>query len=190
MPIRPENRGRYPGDWSVISECVRFGRAQGRCECRGECGRPTHHLDTDGRCRNRHGRRAYRTGARVVLTTAHLNHTPEDCRPENLRAYCQGCHVHHDAPHHAQTRHRTRAAELATTMHPLFELGDAEAAAEEPQPPDSNDQSPQATSENGSTAISERREIAADETKSRMGSVPQQRRHPCTATLSARKACQ
>jgi hypothetical protein len=49
----------------------------------------------------------------VVLTTAHLNHTPEDCRPENLKAMCQGCHLHYDREHHAQTRARTRAAEQA-----------------------------------------------------------------------------
>ena len=24
-----------------------------------------------------------------MLTTAHLNHTPEDCAPDNLRAMCQ-----------------------------------------------------------------------------------------------------
>lgn len=122
MPTRPENRDRYPADWPVISECVRFGRAQGRCECRGECGRPRHHLDTDGRCRNRHGLPAYRTGSRVVLTTAHLNHTPEDTDPDNLRAMCQGCHVHHDAEHHANTRRQVKVAELAQTMHPLFDL--------------------------------------------------------------------
>ncbi|MFC6871430.1 hypothetical protein [Haloechinothrix salitolerans] len=124
MPIRPENRDRYPGDWDEISECIRFGRAEGRCECCGECGRPRGHLDTDRRCRNHHGQPAYRTGNRVVLTTAHLNHIPEDCRPENLRAFCQGCHVHHDAAHHAATRRQTRAAELANTMHPLFDLED------------------------------------------------------------------
>lgn len=42
MPIRPENRDRYPRDWKQISERIRFERAQGRCECEGECGRGTH----------------------------------------------------------------------------------------------------------------------------------------------------
>jgi hypothetical protein len=115
MPIRPENRQRYPREWPAISQSIRFGRAQGRCECVGECGRGTH----TGRCPNEHGRAAYGTGSAVVLTTAHLNHTPEDCRDENLRAMCQGCHLHYDRDHHAETRRATRAAALG--MEPLFE---------------------------------------------------------------------
>ncbi|MFD4738688.1 hypothetical protein ACFWNQ_15145 [Streptomyces virginiae] len=106
MPIRPENRGRYPSDWPTISRRIRFGRAGSRCECVGECGRGTH----DGRCPNQHGQPAYGTGSRVILTTAHLDHTPENCDPANLRAMCQGCHLHYDRQHHAQTRAATRRA--------------------------------------------------------------------------------
>ena len=122
MPIRPENRHRYPPDWPEISHRIRFERAAGRCECTGECGRPRGHLDGDGRCRNTHGGSAHGTGTRVVLTVAHLNHTPEDCRDINLRAMCQGCHLHYDTEHHTRTRTRTRAAALAETMQPLFEV--------------------------------------------------------------------
>ena len=88
----------------------------------GECGRGSDHLGPDPieredlhatRCVNHHGLPAHGTGSPVVLTTAHLNHTPEDCRPENLRAMCQGCHLHYDREHHAQSRAETqrRAAE-------------------------------------------------------------------------------
>ncbi|MDO3168230.1 hypothetical protein P5V90_14775 [Mycobacteroides abscessus subsp. abscessus] len=118
MPIRPENRDRYPKDWPEISRRIRRERARGRCECVGECGRSTHR----GRCPNANGARAYGTGSRVVLTVAHLNHTPEDCRDENLRAMCQGCHLHYDAEHHAQTRQRTRTAALEAQMEPMFEV--------------------------------------------------------------------
>lgn len=104
MPIRPENRGRYPADWKQISERIRFTRAGGRCECDGRCGRPEGHLGLDGRCRNVHGLPAWTTRSRVVLTTAHLDHTPENCGDENLMAMCQGCHLHYDREHHAQTR--------------------------------------------------------------------------------------
>lgn len=109
MPIRPENRELYPADWPAISELIRFTRAGGRCECEGECGRGTH----AGRCPNVHGQPAYGTGSRVILTTAHLNHTPQDCRLENLKAMCQGCHLHYDKDHHARTRAATRMAALA-----------------------------------------------------------------------------
>jgi hypothetical protein len=106
MPIRPENRGRYPADWHLIAELVKAERAAWRCECVGECGRGTH----EGRCPNVHGGEAYGTGSRVVLTVAHLDHVPEHCDPANLRAMCQGCHLHYDRAHHAQTRARTLAA--------------------------------------------------------------------------------
>lgn len=33
---------------------------------------------------------------RFCLTVAHLNHIPEDCRPENLRALCAPCHCRYD----------------------------------------------------------------------------------------------
>lgn len=112
-PIRPENRKRYPADWKAISLAIK-ARAHWRCECTGECGRGTH----EGRCPNEHGQPAYGTGSMVVLTTAHLNHTPEDCRPDNLRAMCQGCHLHYDRDHHAATARRTRANSLGLV--PLF----------------------------------------------------------------------
>ncbi|HEX4612997.1 MAG TPA: hypothetical protein VH092_32705 [Urbifossiella sp.] len=121
MPIRPENRGRYPDDWPLITEWVKFTRAGGQCECVGECGRGTHR----GRCPNRHGQPAYGTGSRVILTTAHLDHVPENCdrlpvKKSNLRAMCNGCHLHYDKEHHAETAKATRAAELAAMMDPLF----------------------------------------------------------------------
>jgi hypothetical protein len=111
-PIRPENRDLYPADWPDISREIRFVRAAGRCECEGECGRGTH---GQSRCPNVHRGEAYGTGSEVILTTAHLNHQPQDCRPQNLRAMCNGCHLHYDRDHHAQTRAdtRRRAAEAA-----------------------------------------------------------------------------
>lgn len=103
-PIRPENRARYPVDWPAISVRIRFERAAGRCECEGECKRGTH----VGRCPNKHGGAAYGTGSLVCLTVAHLDHTPENCDDANLRAMCQGCHLHYDREHHAQTAAATR----------------------------------------------------------------------------------
>ena len=111
MPIRPENRARYGTDWPAFSESIRFTRAAGRCECEGECGRGTH----TGRCPNRHDQAAYGTGSTVVLTVAHLCHTPE-CR-EHVKAMCQD-----DRDHHAETRATTRATEQAALYdHPLIE---------------------------------------------------------------------
>lgn len=111
MPIRPENVARYPSDWKAISASIKE-RAGNRCECEGECGRGTH----DGRCPNVQYGEAYGTGSKVVLTTAHLDHTPENCDPSNLRAMCQGCHLHYDREHHAETAYRTRREGKAIDM--------------------------------------------------------------------------
>ncbi len=124
-PIRPENRARYPADWRQISDRIRFVRAGGRCECTGECGMPAHatmSIDVaDPRCINVHGQPTV-YGARssiVVLTTAHLDHTPENCDDENLRAMCPGCHLYYDREHHAETRRATLRAAVAASMPPL-----------------------------------------------------------------------
>lgn len=126
MPIRPENRHRYPADWPDISSRVRFQRAGGRCECTGECARPDWHLIAiDGRCGNVHGLKAWKgltslSDTKVVLTVAHLDHTPENNDPDNLRAMCQGCHLHYDREHHAETRQRTiEARRVAAGQVPL-----------------------------------------------------------------------
>jgi hypothetical protein len=130
MPIRASERARYPADWKTISLAIRK-RAGQRCECVGLCGEGEH----DGRCNAPNGEVIIRlergiwrshehTGAcmvercdswggrsvLVILTVAHLNHAPEDCRPENLRALCQRCHLRYDRPHHGATARATRAA--------------------------------------------------------------------------------
>jgi len=49
-----------------------------------------------------------------VLTVAHLNHYPPDCRPENLLALCQTCHLRYDQVLHARNAHETRRARRAS----------------------------------------------------------------------------
>lgn len=99
MPIRAENRARYPKDWAVRSYFVRFIRARGRCEwCGAEHGMP-HPV----------------TGSKVVLTTAHIfDDRPEASSLLNLAALCQKCHLTHDAKQHATTARNTRRARMAT----------------------------------------------------------------------------
>ena len=106
MPIRPENRKRYPPDWPEISKRIRFERAGGRCECEGECG-----LHRGRRCVEVNHTPARFANGRVVLTVAHLDHTPENCGDDNLRAMCQRCHLRYDVGHHRETRARSRDAQ-------------------------------------------------------------------------------
>jgi hypothetical protein len=98
MPIKPENKKRYPKNWKEISDRIRFGRADGQCEF----------LINGARCKARHNECHPLTGSLVILTVAHLDHTPEHCEDDNLLAGCQRCHLMYDAKHHAQTAAETR----------------------------------------------------------------------------------
>lgn len=96
MPIKPENKKRYPVNWKEIRASI-LERAHNRCEF---CGKLNHTWVWNEK-----------TGKMVktVLTIAHLDHTPEHCDPENLRALCQACHNRYDAAHRAETRRQTKA---------------------------------------------------------------------------------
>lgn len=122
MPIAPENRGRYPADWPVISREIRTVRAGGRCECDGRCGADGC-PGGEGRCAAVNGRPHPLTGSVVVLTVAHLDHTPENCDPDNLMAACQRCHLAYDAVLHARSRRRaTEQRWQAAGAVPLFDV--------------------------------------------------------------------
>jgi hypothetical protein len=101
LPIKTENRARYPRNWAAISRRIRHKRARGRCECRGECG-----IDHGGRCPAINGERNAR-GSRVVLTVAHLDHTPEHAEDCNLLAMCNACHLRLDTDQHGKSRAAT-----------------------------------------------------------------------------------
>lgn len=110
MPIHPDNVDRYPPDWPEISARIRSERAGDRCECSGQCGHDHRaELAAAGeRCEARNREAHPVTGSRVVLTVAHLDHTPENVDPGNLLALCQRCHLAYDRDHHAESRARRR----------------------------------------------------------------------------------
>lgn len=84
MPIRKENKDRYPKNWKEIRDKI-VKRAKNKCEfCKAKNYEP-HPI----------------TKSKVVLTVAHLDHTPENCNPKNLRALCQKCHNSYDAKNRA-----------------------------------------------------------------------------------------
>jgi hypothetical protein len=133
MPIKPENRARYPTDWKQIRASI-LARAGDCCE---QCKVPNHAriargagddagtFMTDdayvydaetgeqlGQCRMSDYNVARMTD--IVLTVAHLDHVPENCDPANLKALCQRCHLAYDADHHKTTAQATRRARLNT----------------------------------------------------------------------------
>jgi 5-methylcytosine-specific restriction endonuclease McrA len=89
VPIRPENKDRYPKDWALRSRFIRFYRARNRCEwCDAENYKP-HPI----------------TGSKVVLTTAHIyDHRPENAAFWNLAALCQRCHNRYDSKMRKENR--------------------------------------------------------------------------------------
>lgn len=99
----------YPADWKEISKAIRE-RSGGQCECEGECGLHRTHPGPR-RCMEINGQPATWARGKVILTVAHLNHTPSDCRPENLKAMCQRCHLRYDVDHHRETISKRKQAE-------------------------------------------------------------------------------
>ena len=84
----PMERERYPTDWKAIANAVKESAGWKCQKCGKQCRRLGERFDTH----------------KNTLTVAHLNHTPEDVRPENLMAMCAPCHLKYDAKHHAETR--------------------------------------------------------------------------------------
>jgi hypothetical protein len=100
----------YPKDWKAISRAIR--ERSGDC-CEGSPMYP--------HCRARNGERHPVTGSRVVLTVAHLDHNPSHCDFDNLRAWCQRCHLTYDALHHAESRRRRLQKAKSVQQPDLFE---------------------------------------------------------------------
>jgi hypothetical protein len=127
MPIKPENRKRYPPNWKEISKDIRFNRAKNRCEV---CGVKNYAVGywEDGKFCPTGGNIIHDSAGRgelpfkeakelvnhcndwcddnlivIVLTVAHLDHKPENCDYSNLKAMCQKCHNKYDSKHRKQT---------------------------------------------------------------------------------------
>jgi hypothetical protein len=87
------NYSDYPANWEDIRAEVleRAKNADGipQCECLGECERE--HKGT--RCPHLQCERlTTRSKYKVILTTAHLCHTPKCDRLDHLKSMCQPCH--------------------------------------------------------------------------------------------------
>ncbi len=146
MPIRDENKARYPKDWKAISLRIRE-RAGQRCEkCKAPNGEliareqsedwafePTYTDDTgqvfsaeDGRHMGFNSPQDMPAKwVRVVLTVAHLDHRPENCADDNLKAWCQRCHNIYDMP--------MRKAGIATRARQQYAAADLFAPPPKPQ---------------------------------------------------------
>lgn len=135
MPIKPENKARYPANWKDIRAAI-LERAGNCCEWPG-CGVHNHSEGfwNEGEFINLPAQ--LRVGSwklgdevmiaegaeikviRIVLTIAHLDHTPEHNDPSNLMAMCQRHHLAYDQAHHATNAYMTRKAKANTLELPL-----------------------------------------------------------------------
>lgn len=121
MPIKPENRAKYPANWKDIRRSI-LSRASHRCEKCGllngwigyrDDGGKFHFVASWGNVKDWEGHATGFHLIKIVLTIAHLDHSPENCDPSNLRAWCQKCHLTHDAAHHATNARATRRTRKA-----------------------------------------------------------------------------
>jgi len=105
MPITPENKKRYPKNWKEIRKRI-LKRANNKCEFEG--------------CNAENYKPHPITGSKVILTIAHLNHIPEDCRDENLKAGCQRCHNRYDIKNRVKNRRERKIIEIRNNHIPLI----------------------------------------------------------------------
>lgn len=133
MPIKPENKARYPANWKQIRASIleRAGNCCEKCKVqngdrivRGKGEDADTYMTSEaevycsetgeslGQCRMS-DYECNGDGVDIVLTIAHLDHTPENCDPSNLRAWCQRCHLRYDAAHHAANSRITRQSRKA-----------------------------------------------------------------------------
>ena len=151
MPIRESEKSRYapPKEWRAIRARI-LERAKLRCEFCGVRQYGVGHWQGDGFCYvrgNAFWDQFQYTGSYaeareacdelnecgydevrrivIVLTIAHLDHTPENNSPENLRALCQRCHLRYDAKHHAGNARETRRMKRNKKQPNLFDQGAA-----------------------------------------------------------------
>ena len=87
---------KYPPNWKTEIRPSILERAGHRCE-----GSPRY---PDCRAENYQPHPV--TGSKVILTIAHLDHDTTHNESDNLKAWCQRCHLTYDAQLHAETRRK------------------------------------------------------------------------------------
>jgi hypothetical protein len=135
MPICPEFRHLYRHQWQTVTRPRVLERAHNKCErCSTSGSSPTwknRDPQFGGRWRFhmiwiKEGSKSWRNQygypcsplhakglprkIRVKLTIAHADNNPTNMDDLNLRCWCTWCHLHHDQPHHKETRCRRKDA--------------------------------------------------------------------------------
>lgn len=128
MPIKPENKAKYPKNWLAIRARI-LTRAGNCCEW---CGVANYAIGQRDRAGKFHEMDmgsadvAQMDGekvVRIVLTIAHVHDPdPTNCADENLAALCQRCHLNHDVDHHRRSRQESRLRREVENGQTLLEM--------------------------------------------------------------------
>lgn len=112
------NRALYPSGWDQIATFIKSLNSWQCAHCGKQCRRPYQSVGDFIE-----DIRVARVSecpvvldflehpTRFILTVAHLNHRPEDCRPENLLPLCAPCHCRYDTTPTARAIKRRLKAE-------------------------------------------------------------------------------
>lgn len=94
----PVDWSKYPDSWKSEIRPRILKRAGNKCE---DCGAKNYKPHPE-------------TGSLVVLTIAHLDHDTEHNDDDNLRAWCQRCHLRYDRELHINNAKVTRKKRKAS----------------------------------------------------------------------------
>ena len=93
----PCDYSKYPKNWKMLRLQI-LERSDNKCE-----GSPKY-----PDCRAVNYQPHPITGSKVILTVAHLDHDTKHNDLNNLRAWCQRCHLAYDSQYHANNARKTR----------------------------------------------------------------------------------
>lgn len=114
-----------------LYDYVKFTRADGRCECEGDCGR-SHRFGIHFRCPNAHGRPAVHGKDKMCsLSAVHLDGDKNNTLDTNLMAMCQTCASRYRGKVKMQTKRTAERKAIETQHEPLFDVGELSVATTE-----------------------------------------------------------
>ncbi|WNM74150.1 HNH endonuclease [Mycobacterium Phage Nergal] len=118
------NKFQLDRELLALYDRIKFDRADGRCECEGECGR-SHRFGIHYRCSNTHGRPAVTGGERMVsLVVRYLDGDTGNAVEHNMMAMCGDCVKRHRSKFKSETKRGAERAAIEAAHEPLFDLGE------------------------------------------------------------------
>lgn len=103
----------------ALHDDIMFRRADGQCECEGQCGTKAHRVGYATRCTNKHGRPATQgTDRSVSLTVKPIDGDERNTAESNLIALCQDCVKRH----RAKLKAKADKAQAAVDAGGLFDV--------------------------------------------------------------------